>query len=213
MDGRNPMFYRCPDLEVYVKDLNPLKENILLINKSDLLSDDVRNCWTKFLNTHGINHIFFSAKKEQEKIDTDKIDEEEAQKQEEEFFENTSRIFTRKNLLTALTRIVLRVRQQKHEKQEKDNIQQQEPQQSDKSTVSKHVVNPDLVVIGMVGYPNVGKSSVINVLSKKKLVGVAAQPGKTKHFQTLYIEKDLMLCDCPGLVFPNFTSNRAEMVL
>lgn len=205
------MFYRCPDLEKYVKEIDSLKENILLINKSDLLSDDVRNAWTKYLNANGINHIFFSAKKEQEKIDTDKIDEEEAQKEEEEFHENTSRIFTRKNLLIALTRIVLRVRQQKHQKQEQ---QEQEPPKSDnKSAASKHVVNPDLVVIGMVGYPNVGKSSVINVLSKKKLVGVAAQPGKTKHFQTLYIDKDLMLCDCPGLVFPNFTSNRSEMVI
>ena len=36
--------------------------------------------------------------------------------------------------------------------------------------------------VGMVGYPNVGKSSVINVLMGVKKVGVAALPGKTKHF-------------------------------
>jgi len=71
---------------------------------------------------------------------------------------------------------------------------------------------PKIKTIGMVGYPNVGKSSVINVLCNKKRVTVGALPGKTKHFQTLYIEKDVMLCDCPGLVFPNFTSTRAEMV-
>lgn len=35
--------------------------------------------------------------------------------------------------------------------------------------------------IGLVGYPNVGKSSIINVLCKKKRVGVAPKPGKTKH--------------------------------
>ncbi len=64
----------------------------------------------------------------------------------------------------------------------------------------------------MVGYPNVGKSSVINVLCKKKLVGVAAQPGKTKHFQTIMIDKNIMLCDCPGLVFPSASSTRSEMV-
>ena len=38
------------------------------------------------------------------------------------------------------------------------------------------------MVIGTVGYPNVGKSSVINVLMGVKKVGVAALPGKTKHF-------------------------------
>ena len=40
----------------------------------------------------------------------------------------------------------------------------------------------DRLMVGMVGYPNVGKSSVINVLCGKKRVGVAALPGKTKHF-------------------------------
>lgn len=42
--------------------------------------------------------------------------------------------------------------------------------------------NPNLVTIGMVGYPNVGKSSVINALCNKKLVGVGNMPGKTKAF-------------------------------
>ena len=43
--------------------------------------------------------------------------------------------------------------------------------------------NPDnRLVVGTVGYPNVGKSSVINVLFGGKKVGVAAMPGKTKHF-------------------------------
>jgi large subunit GTPase 1 len=79
---------------------------------------------------------------------------------------------------------------------------------------NQHLENLDKYVatIGVVGYPNVGKSSLINVLCKKKLVGVAAMPGKTKHFQTMYLEPDLMLCDCPGLVFPNADSSRSEMV-
>jgi len=38
------------------------------------------------------------------------------------------------------------------------------------------------LTVGTVGYPNVGKSSVINVLVGQKKVGVAALPGKTKHF-------------------------------
>lgn len=40
----------------------------------------------------------------------------------------------------------------------------------------------DRLNVGTVGYPNVGKSSLINVLCGKKRVGVAAMPGKTKHF-------------------------------
>jgi large subunit GTPase 1 len=43
-------------------------------------------------------------------------------------------------------------------------------------------------------------------------VGVASQPGKTKHLQTLILSETLTLCDCPGLVFPSLLSSRAEMV-
>jgi large subunit GTPase 1 len=72
------------------------------------------------------------------------------------------------------------------------------------------------LMVGMVGYPNVGKSSVINVLCGRKRVGVASMPGKTKHFQTLNLEGkgawNLCLCDCPGLVFPSFANSKSEMM-
>ena len=32
-------------------------------------------------------------------------------------------------------------------------------------------------------------------------------------FQTLYIDKSVMLCDCPGLVMPTFISTKAEMIV
>jgi large subunit GTPase 1 len=70
------------------------------------------------------------------------------------------------------------------------------------------------LVVGMVGYPNVGKSSTINAIIGCKKVVVSATPGKTKHFQTLTIpnERRVMLCDCPGLVFPSFASTREAMI-
>lgn len=68
------------------------------------------------------------------------------------------------------------------------------------------------VVVGFVGYPNVGKSSTINALVGQKRTGVTSTPGKTKHFQTLIISEELMLCDCPGLVFPSFSSSRYDMI-
>ncbi|CAH1760208.1 9393_t:CDS:10 [Entrophospora sp. SA101] len=65
---------------------------------------------------------------------------------------------------------------------------------------------------GLVGYPNVGKSSTINTLLGAKKVSVSSTPGKTKHFQTINLSQNLVLCDCPGLVFPNFATTNAEMI-
>lgn len=44
----------------------------------------------------------------------------------------------------------------------------------------------------MVGYPNVGKSSTINKLLNRKKVEVSATPGKTRHFQTLMVDEEVV---------------------
>ena len=76
------------------------------------------------------------------------------------------------------------------------------------------VVFPVRSTVGLVGYPNVGKSSTVNVLVAEKKTNVSATPGKTKHFQTLRVPDmpDLMLCDCPGLVFPTVAGSKSQMV-
>ena len=75
------------------------------------------------------------------------------------------------------------------------------------------------VCVGMVGYPNVGKSSVINTLlnvsknSHGHRVSVSSTPGRTKHLQTFMLTDSIMLCDCPGLVFPSFMATVGDMLL
>ncbi|KAG3204364.1 hypothetical protein PC128_g1949 [Phytophthora cactorum] len=62
--------------------------------------------------------------------------------------------------------------------------------------------NTPKVTIGLIGHPNVGKSSVLNALAGKKIVSVSHTPGHTKRLQTIMISPEICICDCPGLVFP-----------
>lgn len=40
-----------------------------MVNKADYLTEELREHWSKYFNENGINHVFFSALIEQEKID------------------------------------------------------------------------------------------------------------------------------------------------
>merc|ERR1719150_3290401 len=74
--------------------------------------------------------------------------------------------------------------------------------------------NNNMTVIGFVGYPNVGKSSVINIFMENKRLQVSATPGKTKHYQTHVIAGGgVTLVDGPGLVIPSLKMDKPEMVL
>ncbi|XP_058987316.1 guanine nucleotide-binding protein-like 1 [Musca domestica] len=70
-----------------------------------------------------------------------------------------------------------------------------------------------ILTLGCVGFPNVGKSSLINALKGRKVVSVSRTPGHTKHFQTIFLTNLVRLCDCPGLVFPSSTSKYLQVLL
>lgn len=56
------------------------------------------------------------------------------------------------------------------------------------------------ISVGLIGYPNVGKSSVINALVGKKCCTAAPVPGVTKIWQYITLMKRIFLIDCPGVV-------------
>ena len=61
--------------------------------------------------------------------------------------------------------------------------------------------NKKSISVGLVGYPNVGKSSIINALMKKDCCKVAPIPGETKVWQYITMTKRIFLIDCPGIVY------------
>jgi nuclear GTP-binding protein len=64
------------------------------------------------------------------------------------------------------------------------------------------------LTVGIIGYPNVGKSSLINSLKRSRACAVAAQPGKTRIIQEVMLDKGVKVLDCPGVVLEDFGAHQ-----
>uniref|UniRef100_H9H7H8 Large subunit GTPase 1 homolog n=1 Tax=Monodelphis domestica TaxID=13616 RepID=H9H7H8_MONDO len=214
VDARNPLLFRCEDLERYVKEIDRDKENVILINKADLLTAGQRAAWATFFEREEVRVIFWSALAEGDRLragsevarpaghsgmgsrgrhcrddynwlseegDSEYEDcleeednwqtcseEEDGGGHEEEFLSpsgpgkeagdgpvrNDSHLVGRQELLDLF-----------------------------RAMHSGKKVKAGQLTVGLVGYPNVGKSSTINTIFGNKKVSVSATPGHTKHFQ------------------------------
>ncbi|KAJ4484903.1 P-loop containing nucleoside triphosphate hydrolase protein [Lentinula edodes] len=242
VDARNPLRFRCEDLEDYVMDVEgpegekgtgrAIRRSLLLINKADLLTAKQRTQWADYFDSQRIQYAFFSAanaaaiqearreaslraheitKDEkgagllpEEQIDgaEDNDDSESVASSNdlESYFsveeENVEGADPRARVLSVL--------------QLEDLFVQKAPDLT--AFVDASGRPPLKLMVGLVGYPNVGKSSTINSLLGEKKVSVSSTPGKTKHFQTIHLSDSIVLCDCPGLVFPQFATTKAALV-
>ncbi len=65
----------------------------------------------------------------------------------------------------------------------------------------------------VLGIPNVGKSSFINRLARKKTANAEDRPGVTRGKQWITIQNGLQLLDTPGILWPKFESEDVGLAL
>lgn len=176
VDARNPLFYRSGDLEKYVKEVGEEKQCLLVINKADFLTLKQRLAWTEYFTNLGIDFLFFSAKTSQDVLEASHDSEGANMFEFANRSKDKSAVLDRAQLLTYFRQMHL------------------SRTSTDVEATTELAGRPTMV--GMVGFPNVGKSSIINVIlgalasthGKGTRAAVGATPGKTKHFQvTLFV--------------------------
>lgn len=231
VDARNPLLFRSEDLEKYVKEVDNKKKNLLLVNKADMMTPAQRKIWADYFDKEGISYRFFSATLAKERNEAKSDDSSEQEFSEEEEEEEGDRNIAEKTKRMNLAEEAGEGSSDESETEEDGGLSLPRTSEGSRTAIltvdeleelflsaapsleeAKNSSKP-VTTIGLVGYPNVGKSSTINALLGAKKVSVSATPGKTKHFQTLYLSPTLLLCDCPGLVLPNFATTKAELVV
>jgi ribosome biogenesis GTPase A len=65
----------------------------------------------------------------------------------------------------------------------------------------------------VVGIPNVGKSTLINQISGRKGAKAENRPGVTRGKQWVTVDRDLLLLDTPGILWPKFDDPNVGMLL
>ncbi|KAF9244535.1 hypothetical protein BU15DRAFT_85913 [Melanogaster broomeanus] len=271
VDARNPLRFRCDDLESYVHDVEGaegeagtgtgLRKTLLLINKADLLTATQRRIWADYFDAQGIQYAFFSAANAAalQQARREALARSETGLDASQQHQHSDAVQSHTNSNAAAEPDSSSDSEGPHTPDDEDDsndgtpgsdtnsdsdderldydyipTEEDTPDGRDPRTKVLSVLEleglfvtaaPDLsiftgptgepptkLVVGLVGYPNVGKSSTINALIGEKKVSVSATPGKTKHFQTIHLSSSIVLCDCPGLVFPQFATTKAALV-
>lgn len=74
-------------------------------------------------------------------------------------------------------------------------------------------MKPRAIRVMVVGIPNVGKSTFINRLAKKKMAQTGDRPGVTRSLQWVKTMQDIDVLDTPGVLWPKFEDEQVGVLL
>jgi nuclear GTP-binding protein len=184
LDARDPQGCRALQLEREFISKYPEKKLILILNKIDLVPLEVVNKWKKILSNE-FPTIPFKANLQHQRSNL-----------------SSGKVFsksfeTRKELVKEITQSTKAVGTDKllellknYSRYEGTNMK-------------------SAITVGVIGMPNVGKSSLINSLLRRKAAGVSSKPGHTRVLKEVELDSKVTIIDCPGVI----TGNEDETTL
>jgi nuclear GTP-binding protein len=183
LDARDPLGTRCPEIERQILEADPKKKIVLVLNKIDLVSRQNLEEWLKVLRNE-LPTIAFKASTQNQRAHMGQSGHnfKSSKKGGSGDVENVTECLGAGTLIGLLKNYA----------------------RSKSMKLS--------ITVGIIGIPNVGKSSLINSLKRERAVGVGSTPGFTRSMQEVVLDKNLKLLDCPGIIFTSATSE-AEAAL
>ena len=180
IDARDPLGFRSRAIERLVDRSG--KHLILVVNKADLVPRDVLDGWVKLL-TDFYPTVLFKSDTRSSRGSSISYGGRSGTKHKTQLGRSKFDVETAPDDVMHRTREALGVK-------------------SLLATVKRVCGNPEAgLIIGVIGYPNTGKSSVINSLCGTVKAKVAAEAGHTKCIQEVLIQKNIRVMDSPGVVF------------
>lgn len=175
LDARDPM--ACRNIEMEHRIMSANKQLVFVLNKIDLVSGDNSEQWQKKLKNEKPTILFKATTQSQKdnlanKISLHKNSSTNRPEMTESML-NSSKAVGTEDLLSALKNYCRFDSSRKNKKQ---------------------------IIVGVIGFPNVGKSSLINSLKRSRAAATGNMPGHTKGIQEIQLDKDIVLLDCPGVV-------------
>lgn len=173
LDARDPEGCRCREIEAEILARSGDKKIILVLNKIDLVPIEVVQLWKKKLTREYATVLFKS----------------NTQGQAKDFGQTklySKAVKDKKDLVKEILSSSKSVGPDKL----LELIKNYSKTEGVKMSVS----------VGVIGFPNVGKSSLINSMKKRRAVGVSATAGFTKSLQEVEIDSKVKIIDSPGVI-------------